>query len=90
MNKKFFTKEMYIRPDNSVNFPNMQANARVFVDTVWQRSAEENAQGFEFFASLWRTPGLKHKGVLEGKVKKEPVVKEEEPKEKPSSKGKKE
>ena len=78
MNKKFFTKEMYIRPNGTINFPNLQANARLFVDTVWQRSSEENAEGFEFFASLWKTPGLKHKGVLEGKVqKKKPESKEE-------------
>lgn len=90
MNKKFYIKETYIRPNNTVNFANLQANARLFVDTVWQRSAEENAKGFEFFASLWRTPGLKHKGVLEGKVTTEKETTKSEPKEKTSSKGKKE
>ena len=81
MNKKIFVKDVYIRPNGTINFPNLQANAKIFIDTVWQRSAEENAKGFEFFASLWNTPGLKHKGVLEGK---EPKAKEE-PKEKPST-----
>lgn len=81
MNKKFFTKEMYIRPDKTINFPNLQANARIFVDTVWQRSAKDNADGFKFFASLWEEPGLKHKGALEGK---------EKPKEKKPTKEKKE
>ena len=71
MNKKFFNKDMYLRPNGTINFPNLQSNARIFVDTVWQRSAEDNAKGFEFFANLWKTPGLKHKGVLEGKGKSE-------------------
>ena len=90
MNKKFYIKETYIRPNNTVNFANLQANARLFVDTVWQRSAEENAKGFEFFASLWHTPGLKHKGVLEGKEPEKKEAVKAEPKEKTGSKGKKE
>lgn len=91
MNKKFFTKEMYVRANGTINFPNLQSNAKLFVDTVWQRSAEENAKGFEFFASLWKTPGLKHKGVLEGKASKKKDEPKEESKEKVSTpKGKKE
>lgn len=80
MNKKMFNRETYIRENKTINFPNLQANARLFVDTVWQRSAEDNAKGFEFFASLWKTPGLKHKGVLENKEKAETKKKVSVPK----------
>lgn len=79
MNPYTFKKETYIRRDGGMNFPNFQAQVKLFADTVWQRSKEENAKGFEFFASLWREESLKHRGACERSI---PSVREtEEPKE---------
>lgn len=67
MNEQMFVKETYIFPNGIMNFPNFQAYVKLFTDTVWQRSKEENAKGFEFFASLWRDEALNHTGVFEQK-----------------------
>ena len=48
-----------------MDYSNFMTNVKLYVDTIWQRSAADNAKGFEFFAELWRTKGLKHRGVLE-------------------------
>ncbi len=68
MNPNAFRKETYIRADGGMNFPNFQAHVKMFADTVWQRSKEENAKGFEFFASLWKDANLRHRGACERNV----------------------
>jgi len=73
MNKNTFNRDVYFNKNGSMRFSEFQSNVKIFVDTVWQRSKEENAKGFEFFASLWREKELKHIGVAERKTAKAPV-----------------
>lgn len=68
MNKKTFNKEVYFNKNGSLRFSEFQSNVKIFVDTVWQRSKEENAKGFQFFADLWRDKDLKHVGASEKKL----------------------
>ena len=74
MNPKNLNKDLFIKNGN-LNYIQFQASIKLFTDTVWQRSAEENAKGFEFFASLWREKGLKHRGALEGRNIPKPAPK---------------
>lgn len=68
MNKKTFVREIYFNKNGSLRFSEFQSNVKIFVDTVWQRSKEENAKGFEFFADLWRDKDLKHVGAFEKRL----------------------
>ena len=65
MNRYTFMKDAYIDKNGRMDDSNFMTNVKLYVDTIWQRSAADNAKGFEFFAELWRTKGLKHRGVLE-------------------------
>lgn len=65
MNRYTFMKDAYIDKNGRMDYSNFMTNVKLYVDTIWQRSAADNAKGFEFFAELWRTKGLKHRGVLE-------------------------
>lgn len=65
-----FNKDSYIRKNKTMNYPNFMANLNYFVQTIWMRSSEENAEGLQFFADLWRTEGLIHKGAITSKPKK--------------------
>lgn len=68
MNRYTFMKDAYIDKNGRMDYSNFMTNVKLYVDTIWQRSAADNAKGFEFFAELWRTKGLKHRGVLERDV----------------------
>ena len=65
MNRYTFMKDAYIDKNGRMDYSNFMTNVKLYVDTIWQRSAADNAKGFEFFDELWRTKGLKHRGVLE-------------------------
>ena len=68
MNRYTFMKDAYIDKNGRMDYSNFMTNVKLYVDTIWQRSAADNAKGFEFFAELWRTKGLKHRGALERDV----------------------
>ena len=65
MNQYTLNIDTYILPNGQLNFPNYQANLQLFVATAWQRSKKENAEGLKFFASIWDSPKLVHRGVNE-------------------------
>lgn len=65
MNRYTFMKDAYIDKNGRMDYSNFMMNVKLYVDTIWQRSAQDNAEGFQFFADLWRTSGLKHRGALE-------------------------
>jgi len=74
MNKSKLMVERYIRPNGTLNFANYNADITFWVTTCWQRSAKENAEVLDFYASLWKNPKLVHKGALEKVAeKKKPV-----------------
>lgn len=79
MNKEMFNKGVYFNKNNTINYAVALSYIQFFASTMWQRSAEDNAKGFEFFASLWRDKNLVHRGALEQvtKKKEKPQPKEE-------------
>lgn len=76
MNANTFNMATYIMSNGQLNFPNYMANLQLFVNTSWQRSKKENADGLKFFASIWESDKLVHRGATERLIKEEPKKEE--------------